>query len=287
MKRERFFVIVLLALVAFAGNSILCRLALTRSAIDFASFTAVRLVSGAIMLGIIVLLRHGRTKIRRNWLSALALFIYAAAFSFAYRDLPAGTGALLLFGAVQATMIICGLVRRERLHPGGVGGFVVALGGLILLSWPGISTPPLLASVSMLLAGVAWGAYSIRGQSSSDPLKASFENFTCTLPFALLLVAGLHGHLRIDQSGFFLAAVSGAITSGLGYVAWYAVMPYFRAVTASVAQLFVPVLAAAAGVLFLHERLTWRLTVAAVAILGGIALVVADRTAAVTPPPEG
>ncbi len=277
MKRPRVFIITLVALGAFAGNSILCRLALTRAAIDFASFTAIRLISGALMLALVVAIRHGPVRLRPGWFSALALFAYATAFSFAYTGLPAGTGALLLFGAVQATMIILGLVRRERMHPGGWAGFIFALSGLVVLSWPGISTPPLVASVSMISAGIAWGVYSIRGQSSTDPLRATLGNFACSVPFALLLGLVLKRHLQVDSSGVLLAILSGAITSGLGYVAWYAVMPQLGAMKASIIQLLVPVLAAAAGVGFLHERITWRLAVAAMAILGGIALVIADR----------
>ncbi len=277
MKRERLFVVVLLALVAFAGNSILCRLALTRSAIDFASFTAIRLISGGLMLALVVVVRHGRMRLRPNWFSALVLFAYAAAFSFAYTGLPAGAGALLLFGAVQATMIVLGFVRREQLQSGGWAGFILALSGLIVLSWPGISTPPIVASVSMIAAGIAWGIYSIRGQSSIDPLRATFDNFVGAIPFAFLLGLFLKNHLQVDPSGLLLAILSGAITSGLGYVAWYAVMPQLGAMKASIIQLLVPVLAAAAGVGFLHERVTWRLIVAAIAILGGIGLVIADR----------
>ena len=196
MKRDRLVVITLLALIAFAGNSILCRLALTRSGIDFASFTAVRLVSGALMLWLVVALRHHESRVRPSWLSALALFAYAAAFSFAYTALPAGTGALLLFGAVQATMIILGFLRRERLHPGGWAGFIFALGGLIALSWPGISTPPLIASVSMISAGIAWGVYSIRGQASTDPLRTTFKNFASAVLLALLLCIFLKNRLN-------------------------------------------------------------------------------------------
>ncbi len=277
MKRAHIFVVTLLALIAFAGNSILCRLALTRSSIDFASFTAIRLTSGAIMLGLVILLRPRGSIGRPNWLSALSLFAYAAAFSFAYTGLPAGTGALLLFGAVQATMIIGGLVSGERPHPGGWAGFVLAVAGLLVLSWPGLATPPLIASISMIAAGIAWGFYSIRGRSSSDPLRATFANFLAAIPFTLVLGLLCKNQLRLDSLGATLAILSGAITSGLGYVAWYAVLPHLPAIKASIIQLLVPVLAAVLGIAVLHERITWRLAVAAMAILGGIVLVIVDR----------
>jgi drug/metabolite transporter (DMT)-like permease len=212
-----------------------------------------------------------------NWLSALALFVYAAAFSFAYIDLSAGTGALLLFGAVQATMILWGLHKGERLAAIEIAGFVVAVTGLVVLVFPGLSAPPSTGSILMLGAGVAWGIYSLRGKAGRDPIASTAGNFLRAVPFAATVSMILFSRARLDRAGVFYAVVSGAITSGLGYVIWYSALTGLKATSAATVQLSVPVLAAAGGILLLSEPLTLRYVLASLAVLGGIALVVIEK----------
>lgn len=281
MSQRRVVLLTALALAAFAGNSLLCRVALRSAALDAASFTSIRLLSGALALAIIVRLRDAAASGVGNWTSALALFAYAAGFSFAYLSLTAATGALLLFAAVQATMIGWGLWRGERLHRRHLAGFLLALGGLCGLLLPGLSRPPLAGSLLMLGAGVAWGVYSLRGRGAGDPTRVTAGNFARALPFALALDLALHPVPPHALTGIGYAVASGALASGVGYAIWYTVLPALRATSAATVQLAVPVLAAAGGVAFLGERPTLRLLVAAVAILGGIAMVVVpDRPAA-------
>ena len=273
------FLLTLLALVAFAANSLLCRAALTRTAIDPAAFTLVRLAAGALALGILVAAR-GRASMpspadrRADLGAALALFAYAAAFSYSYVDLPAGTGALLLFGAVQATMLLAGFRRGERLGPAGLAGFAVALAGLVGLVLPGVGAPAPLPALLMLVAGVAWGAYSLRGRGSVDPIGRTAVNFAWAMPLAVALsaLALALGAFRIDPPGVGLAALSGAITSGAGYAVWYAALRHLEATPAAIVQLAVPVLAALGGVLLLAEPITGRLVLCSLVVLGGIAL---------------
>ncbi len=263
-------------MVAFAGNSLLCRLALRNTRIDAASFTLIRIVSGAVALLLIVRLR-GSGEGRGNWHSALALFAYAAGFSFAYLSLPAGTGALLLFGAVQATMILYGLRSGERLRlPQGIG-LTAALVGLVGLMLPGVAAPPLIGSLLMTVAGVSWGVYSLRGRGSGDPAAVTAGNFLRAVPFVAALSLVLLPAARLDAMGVIYAISSGALASGCGYALWYTVLPRLTATGAATVQLSVPVIAAAGGVLFLAEPVTLRLLVASAAILGGIALVVTGR----------
>lgn len=281
-----------LAMLAFAGNSVLCRMALKTTALDAASFTTVRLLSGAAMLWLLVWLRQrataspqatppDRRPLAGNWGSALALFAYAALFSFAYVGMSTGTGALLLFGAVQASMIGWGLTRGERLRPLQWLGFAVALAGLVTLMLPGVVTPALPDALAMLGAGVAWGIYSLRGKATTapagaaDPVATTCGNFVRTVPMALLLLALAWPTLRGDAQGLWLAVVSGAVTSGLGYALWYRALPALQATHAATVQLSVPVLAALGGVLLLGEAVSWPLAASSVAILGGIALVLA------------
>jgi len=286
MSRARLFVLVVLTMIAFAGNSLLCRLALRNTPIDAASFTAIRLVSGAIALWLIVRLRDaartdsGTHVDGSNWLSALVLFAYAVAFSFAYVSLSAGTGALLLFGAVQATMIGWGLYRGERFLPGQVVGLLLAFAGLVGLMLPGISAPSLQGSVLMLGAGVAWGVYSLRGRGAGDPTRTTAGNFLRSVAFAVALAVAALPWSSLDHAGVCYAIASGALTSGVGYAIWYTALKGLKATHAATVQLSVPVIAALGGVLFLDEHVTLRLLVAAVAILGGIALVVLGRPAA-------
>ncbi|WP_245749879.1 DMT family transporter [Marinobacter zhejiangensis] len=267
-----------LAMVAFAGNSLLCRAALRDTAIDPASFTTVRLVSGALMLWLLVAVRQSTPFPRGgSWWSALALFVYAAGFSFAYGGLTAAMGALLLFGAVQVTMIGVGIVRGDR--PGGTQwlGLVVAFSGLVGLLLPGLSAPPLASSAFMILAGVAWGIYSLRGKGAGEPTLATAGNFLRSVPMALLLIPVMTSSIELDQDGLLLAVASGALASGLGYAVWYTVVPQLRSASAATIQLSVPVIAAVGGVLLLGEPLTVRLVVAGAAVLGGIALVILSR----------
>ncbi len=277
MKPTRLFTLTLLAMIAFASNSLLCRFALRHTAIDAASFTSVRIFSGAIALWLIVTLRNTSWKNTGSWPSALALYIYAAAFSFAYVSLPAGTGALLLFGAVQATMIFWGLRKGESLHVRQLIGLAVALSGLVVLVFPGLSAPPLRGSILMLSAGIAWGIYSVRGKGESNAIGATAGNFLRAVPFAAVVSLIMIPRIHFDSLGAVYAVISGAITSGLGYVIWYSALPSLKATSAATVQLSVPVLAAGGGILLLGESVTVRFILASIAILGGIALVVIEK----------
>ena len=272
-------------MIAFASNSLLCRAALKQTSIDAASFTFVRVFSGAVVLWLVTNLRRMIRTTRDvgvggNWISALALFLYAAGFSFAYVDVAAGTGALLLFGAVQATMILWGLHKGERLRAIQIVGLIVAMTGLVVLLFPGLSAPPLFGSILMLGAGVAWGIYSLRGKREKNPVTATTGNFVRAVPFAAAVSIIFLRWLDLDIAGVIYAIISGAITSGLGYVIWYSVLPSLKAASAATVQLSVPVLAAAGGILLLGEPLTLRYLLASVAILGGIALVVLEKNRA-------
>jgi len=263
-----------LAMLAFAANSILCRVALDRTQIDPASFTVIRLISGAVTLWILVRMRSGGTPLAGDWLSGLALFVYAAGFSFAYVSLPAATGALLLFGTVQMTMMGFGLWSGERLSARQHAGYFLALGGLVGLLMPGLSAPPPGAAMLMLSAGVAWGIYSLRGKGPGDATAVTAGNFLRTLPFALILLLAMHEQWSWDAAGACYAVASGALTSGIGYVIWYFVLQSLKATTAATVQLSGPLIVALGGSLFLAEPLTLRWVLASVAILGGIALVI-------------
>jgi drug/metabolite transporter (DMT)-like permease len=266
-----------LAMIAFAGNSLLCRVALKDTGIDAASFTTIRLVSGAVMLWLIVRMSRGERSGTGNWPSAFALFAYAAGFSFAYVSLPAATGALLLFGAVQATMIGHGIWAGERLRKMQFVGLVLALGGLVGLLLPGLSAPPLAASLLMLGAGLAWGIYSLRGKGGGDPTRVTAGNFLRAVPIAAALSLLLHEGASLDSAGFWYAVASGALASGIGYAIWYTALPALKSIHAATVQLGVPVIAALGGVVLLDEPLTLRLVLASVAILGGIALVILEK----------
>ncbi|ODS99537.1 MAG: hypothetical protein ABS56_00330 [Lautropia sp. SCN 69-89] len=271
------------AMLAFAANSLLCRLALAQPRIDPASFGSIRLASGALALALIVRLRprpQGGAP-SADWLAATMLFAYVALFSFAYLSLPAGTGALILFGAVQLTMLGAGLRAGERFAPAAWGGLAAAVAGLVYLVSPGIAAPAPAGAASMALAGAAWGIYSLRGRGIADPLAATASNFARAVPLAaaLSLVAVAAAHA--DAAGVALAVASGALTSGIGYVIWYAALRGLSAMRAATVQLSVPPIAAIGGVLMLSEPLTPRLLLASVAVLGGIAAVLATRARAV------
>lgn len=272
----------MLAMLAFASNSLLCRIALRYTHIDAASFTSVRLASGALVLVGLVVWRDRRRGNARpwaagDWSSALALFVYAAAFSFAYRSLTAATGALLLFGVVQTVMIGWGLWRGERLRLVQWLGLVAAGAGLLALLLPGLTTPSLASGGLMALAGAAWAVYSLRGRGSVDATAVTAGNFMRAAPMALALTAALWPQTRWDSAGFALALASGALASGLGYVVWYTALRGLSATRAAVSQLCVPPLAAFGGVLLLGEVLSARLLMASIAVLGGVALVIFGR----------
>src|SRR5437762_1215410 len=279
----RVFILTLLAMIAFAGNSLLCRLALKRTTIDAASFTFIRILSGAIALWLIVIIRKTTSQKAGSWASALALFVYAAAFSFAYLSLSAGTGALLLFGAVQATMTIWGLCQGEGLRTRQWLGLALAVAGLVALLSPGLSAPPINGALLMLCAGIAWGFYSLRGKGTGDPVTTTAGNFLRAVAFASVLSMALLPWIKLDRAGVGYAILSGAIASGLGYVIWYSALPGLKAASAATVQLSVPVLAAAGGISFLGESITLRFLLASIAVLGGITLVVIEKTPAATP----
>ncbi len=267
----------LFALVAFAANSLLCRMALGGDLIDPVSFTTVRLLSGAIMLIVVSqLVREPRPAPERigSWGSCVALFGYALAFSLAYGSLNTGMGALILFGSVQATMIGVGLKSGERPHPVEWTGLLVALGGLLYLVSPGISAPDPLGAVLMVISGIAWGVYSLRGRGTATPVWATTGNFVRTVPLAV--AASLLGMswAHLQGNGIVLAVASGALTSGVGYVLWYRALKGLTTTQAAIVQLFVPVLAAFGGVVFLSEQVSLRLVVASVLILGGVLMAV-------------
>jgi len=278
VSATRIIFLTTLSMLAFASNSVLARVALKYTDIDAASFTSIRLISGAIVLLLVAGFRSRSGDGKGSWWSAAALFTYAASFSFAYVNLSAATGALLLFGAVQATMIFYGLWVGERLVKTQLAGLVLAFGGLLMLFLPGWSTtPPLSSSLLMMGAGVCWGIYSLRGKGAGDPLRTSAGNFARAVVFTAGLSVLLLDRLSLDSAGVGYAVASGALTSGLGYVIWYMAMPSLKATNAAIVQLSVPVIAAAGGIVFLGEPITLRLTLASSAILGGIALVIIKK----------
>ena len=285
MTPLRTLLLTTVAMLAFAANSLLCRLALQQASIDPASFGSARLVSGALVLAAIVRLRSAPAVARTDWLAAAMLWTYVACFSFAYLTLAAGTGALILFGAVQLTMFGVGLHAGERFTPAAWVGLALALGGLIYLLSPGIAAPAPQGAALMAAAGIAWGIYSLRGRGAGDPVAATAGNFLRAVPLALALSLAFASAFQVSVSGLALAIASGALTSGLGYVVWYAALPGLSALRAATVQLSVPPLAAVAGALVLSEAVSMRLLLASAAILGGIALVLFSRTLAARPRP--
>lgn len=264
-------------MLAFASNSLLCRVALRDTEIDAASFTSIRLASGALVLALLLRTRGQRPTAAGSWQMAAMLFAYAVFFSFAYRDLTAATGALLLFGAVQLTMMAWGLFSGERLRGVRLLGVLAAIAGLVWLLLPGLSAPPPGEAAMMLAAGAAWGVYSLLGRSAGEPIAATGGNFVRTIPFAAALGLATASMASPDPTGVIYAVISGAVTSGLGYVLWYAALPMLAATTAATIQLSVPAIAAVAGAVLLAEPITWRLVLASAAILGGIALTIRGK----------
>jgi len=277
MLHPRIIILTTLAMIAFAGNSLLCRAALKHTGIDAASFTAIRLISGALMLWLVVTISRRTHDGRGNWLSAFALFVYAAFLSYAYAGLTTAMGALLLFGAVQATMIGHGMWTGERLLKLQLVGLVIALAGLVGLLLPGLSAPPFSSSILMLASGFAWGVYSLRGKGAGDPTRVTAGNFLRAVPISAALSLLMYQSTSLDSTGFWYAVASGALTSGIGYSIWYTALPALKAAKAATVQLSVPVIAALGGIVFLGEPLTLRLVLSSVAILGGIALVILEK----------
>lgn len=265
-----------LALVAFAGNSVLCRLALKHGSIDAASFSAVRLISGAVALLLILYVsnRGARPGPHGGWTSAAMLFLYAVCFSFAYISLDTGIGALILFGMVQATMIAGALWEGDRPVPAEWIGWLLAMTGFVYLVSPGLAAPSPVGSVLMATAGIAWGVYSLNGRRERSALAGTAYNFVRTVPLMVVVSAISFRHLSVTANGLILAVISGAITSGIGYAVWYTALRSISSMQAAMVQLSVPVLAAAGGVLLLAEAVSLRLIVAGLLILGGIFLAI-------------
>ncbi|MDX5364554.1 MAG: DMT family transporter [Pseudazoarcus pumilus] len=274
----RILALTALAMIAFAANSLLCRLALRDTGIDPASFTLIRMVSGALVLWLILRIRSTQSAAARgDWWSAAALFGYAIAFSYAYVGLSAGAGALLLFGSVQASMILYSLWRGERFGPWQCLGFALALAGMVALVAPGVTAPPWSAALLMVLAGIAWGVYSLRGRGNTDPLATTAGNFLRSMPMAVGCALLALPWLAVDADGAVLAVLSGALASGVGYAIWYAALRGLSGTAAATVQLSVPAIASLGGVALLAEPLSLRLVLASVVTLGGIALVIHGR----------
>ena len=268
-----------LALLAFAGNSILCRLALGENTIDAASFTWIRLLSGIVVLALILKVLTPRDVgiSKGSWKASVMLFLYAVCFSFAYISLETGMGALILFAAVQITIIATGLVSGTKLHFVEWLGAAIAFFGFVFLVIPGLSAPPLTGFILMSLAGGAWGFYTLAGKGSKNPLGDTAYNFIRTAPFVVVLVAFTIQYSSLSWEGVLLAILSGGLTSGIGYTIWYMALGGLSAIQAAVVQLLVPVIAALGGVLFADEALSMRLVISSVLILGGILIVILGK----------
>jgi len=277
MSPLRLFTLTALALIAFAANAVLCRLAFTRTGIDPASFTAIRLASGTLALWLVIRRRGVKLRTGGNWPSALALFVFAVAHTFGYATVPAGAGTLLFCGTVQASMILAALWAGERLGLRQSGGLALALAGLVILMLPGLSAPPPGGSALMLAAGAAWGVYSLLGRGTSDPAVATAGNFLRATWLALALGLAALPWARLDGAGAAYAVLTGIVFTGLGYAIWYAALPGLSATRASTVQLSVPIIAALGAVALLHEPITLRLIVASAAVLGGSAMVIMGK----------
>jgi len=267
------------ALIAFAANSVLCRLALGGEAIDAASFTVIRLISGAVTLVLILKMRSGGidSTPKGSWMATLMLFLYAITFSFAYITLDTATGALILFGAVQITMILITLKSGHRLHIAEWLGVFLAFAGFVYLVLPNVTTPSVVGFILMTVAGIAWGVYTLKGRGSKNPLADTAHNFARTIPLVAALALIAIAYVDISIKGVILAIMSGAVASGIGYTIWYTALGGLTAVQAAVVQLLVPVLAAAGGMVFVSEAISLRLVISAVMILGGILIVVLGK----------
>ena len=279
----------LVALIAFAANSLLCRMALAQGYIDAWNFTIIRLVSGAVCLGLIMAVYTYNLKRKGalndailsdtgSWRSSISLLVYALCFSIAYIELDTGTGALILFSAVQLTMIGWGIYKKEQLSKLQWGAFIVALAGFVYLMLPSAAVPSLLGASLMALSGVAWGGYSIRGKACVSPLRTTAFNFIRSLVAIPVLLLVAIGYLKtVSMQGVLLACASGAIASGIGYSIWYVAMPLLKSTQAAVVQLCVPVLAAIAGMLFLSEQVTVEFIIASSLILGSVLVFILNK----------
>jgi drug/metabolite transporter (DMT)-like permease len=258
-------------MVAFASNSILCRLALVDKLNDPISFTLIRLISGAAIL-LVFFLKYKSSEgfgfDKKTILAPLMLFSYALFFSLSYVQISSGVGALILFTSVQITMIVTALFRGQSLNRNEIVGFSLAAFGFVYLLFPGLHMPPFVASILMVTAGVSWGIYSLLGQGQGNPVYSTARNFVMTLPVAVLLL--IYFSIKLSPHGFALAMISGALTSGLGYVIWYKVLRELQTSTAAIVQLSVPPLAAFGGLIFLGELPTLRLFLASLLIIAGI-----------------
>lgn len=271
---KRTLVSIILSLLAFAGNSIICRMALKSDMIDPASFVVVRLGSASFMLALLQALSKSTKGIGGNWISALFLLLYAIPFTFSYVSLSAATGALISFSAVQLTMILMGIRKGEVINRLQFGGLVIAMSGLIVLLLPGATAPPIFDALLMGIAGIAWGFYSLRGKVSVNPLYDTAGNFIRALPICIMVCIPFMNNIYISPEGLLLATISGAVTSALGYILWYQALKHIKATQAAVIQLSVPVITSLFGVLLLGEILDFRIVTASTVILIGIALVI-------------
>jgi len=267
------------ALLAFAGNSILCRLALGENSIDAASFTIIRLLSGIVVLAAILkmYIRNSQPASKGSWLSSFMLFLYAVTFSFGYISLDTGTGALILFGSVQITMILASFISGNKLHYSEWAGMIIAFLGFSYLIGPSLTSPSLMGFILMTVSGIAWALYTLRGRASTNPIDDTAYNFLRTFPFVIILIAVTFQDANLSQKGILLAVLSGAIASGAGYAVWYIALRGLSITQAAVIQLFVPVIAAIGGVIFANEIISLRLVLSSVMVLGGILIVVFGR----------
>jgi len=268
-----------IALIAFAGNSVLCRLALGDEAIDAASFTSIRLLSGiVVLLAIFGFMNRGKTNIAKgSWKGAFFLFAYAITFSYGYITLETGIGALVLFGSVQISIILINMFKGNKLHAMEWLGTFVAFAGFVYLIFPSLATPSAVGFGLMTMAGVAWGFYTLAGKGSNNPLGDTTYNFLRTLPFVLILVLFTFNDASLSTEGIWLAILSGSLASGIGYAIWYVALGSLSAIQAAVVQLLVPVIAAVGGVVFASEEITMRLVIASIVVLGGIMIVILGK----------
>jgi len=272
------------ALLAFAGNSVLCRLALGDTSIDAeridaASFTSIRLLSGIVILAVILKMNHKQkaASSKGSWIASLMLFLYAVSFSFAYISLDTGTGALILFATVQFTMIFVNVISGNKLHYSEWIGLIIAFSGFVYFVLPSLTSPSLTGFILMTVAGIAWGFYTLKGRASKAPLNDTAYNFIRTTPFLVILILITFQDALLSPQGVFLAVLSGAITSGIGYAVWYSALIGLSVTQAAVVQLFVPVIAAIGGVIFANEIVSTRLVLSSIMILGGILIVVLGK----------
>jgi len=273
-----------MAMVAFAANSVLCRMALREAAIDPATFSVVRFLSGAVMLVAVALGWQRSSSLQAgSWKAAMVLALYALPFAFSYTELSAGTGALIMFGCVQVVMIVAALGSGERPHAMQWTGLGLALAGLVTLVFPGLTAPSPIAAALMTIAGVSWGLYTLLGRAASNPLLQTTGNFVRAVPLIALSSVVVPPRIHVEPRGVVLAVASGVFATGLGYVAWYAALRGLSAMRASVVQLAVPLLAAIGGVLLLTETITLRLVVSTVLVLGGIAMAIVGGRPALRP----